>query len=176
MSKSAAKRRKTSSPVTVAAVPWDQGAAGPANQIGLVNQERGDVDLATGRRINPNRVFGKVRMPMCMRYERQGRLTEAHVATAQRIYAAWAGYPSKDPIAAIGERVDGGGDCDPNVTGIDKRREFYVLKAMIPARCWPVIEHVVLNDLAIRSMCGGSNPEIFAAHLARLVAGLEAVK
>jgi hypothetical protein len=72
--------------------------------------------------------------------------------------------------------VDGGGDSDPNVTGIDKRREFYVLKAMIPARSWPVVEHVVLNDLAIRDMMGCSHAEAFDAQLARLAAGLDAVK
>ena len=173
-SKASAKRRKPV--VTVAAVPWDQGATGPANQIGLVTQERGEVDLATGRRINPNRVFGKVRMPIFMRYQRQGRLTQAHVATAQRIYAAWAGYPSKDPIAAIADRVDGGGGSDANVSAIDKRREFYILKAMIPARSWAIVEHVVLSDLPIGCLCGADAPEVFAVHLARLVEGLEAVK
>jgi hypothetical protein len=115
-------------------------------------------------------------MPIVNRYQRQGRLTEAHLATAQRIYAAWAGYPSKDPIAAIDDRVDGGGDSDPNVSCIDKRREFYIIKAMIPARSWPVIEHVVLNDLAIRDMVGCSHAEAFDAQLARLAAGLDAVK
>jgi hypothetical protein len=170
------RKKASAAPPTMQATPWDQGATGPANLDGMVTQERGDMDLTTGKRINPNRVFGKVRMPIFMRYMRQGRITPEHAAAAQRIYAAYAGHPTRDPLAAITDRVDGGGTPDPNVALIDQRREFYQIKAMIPVRCWKVVEHVVVEDLPIRSMTGGSNPEIFAAHLARLVTGLEAVK
>lgn len=170
-----AKRLKGIKAPTMAANPWDQGAMGPANREGLIDQERGEVDMATGKVINPNHVFGKRRMPIVERMHRQGRLTATHVAAALRLYAAWAGHPSRDPIAAIGDRVDGGGCNDPNVTLLDRQREYFVLKARIPAKCWPVVEHVVLEDRAIREMCGCSNPEIFAAHLGRLAEGLEAV-
>lgn len=169
-------RKPRAAPVTMPEVPWDQGADGPANQRGLVTQERGEVDLATGKVINPNRVFGKVRMPVFMRYYRQGRLTQAHSAAAQRLYAAFAGHPTRDPLMALSDRVDGSSDDDPNVTLIDRRREFYHLKAMIPPTCWPVVEHVVIEDKPIRSMTGCTNPEAFAAQLGRLTRGLEAVK
>ena len=161
---------------TTAPTPWDQGATGPANQHGLVIEERGDMDLKTGKRINPNRVFGKRRMPIFMRMLRQGRIDQHHAASAERLYSAWAGYPASDPLAALGSRVDGGGCDDANVTRIDRQREFFILKAMIPAQCWPVVEHVVINDLPIRGMTGCSHAEAFAAQLAKLTAGLEAVK
>ena len=161
---------------TIKPSPWDQGASGPANQIGLKREERGEVDMATGRIINPNRVFGKRRMPMVERMHRQGRLTTDHVAAAQRLYAAYTGYPTRDPLAAMGTRVDGGGCDDANVTMIDRKREFFSLKAMIPAPCWPVVEHVVVNDLAIRVMAGCSHAEAFAEQLARLARGLEAMR
>lgn len=169
-------RKSSSAPITMAATPWDQGADGPANRIGLVDQERGEVDLATGKVINPNRVFGKRRMPMVERMHRQGRLTREHVAAAQRLYAAYAGQPSRDPLAAILDRVDGGGCDDPNVAQIDGKREFFDLKAMVPAKCWPVVEHVVIEDRPIRDMVGGTNPETFAEHLARLAMGLETIR
>ncbi|HOZ32918.1 MAG TPA: hypothetical protein PLM52_08555, partial [Tabrizicola sp.] len=161
---------------TLAIAPWDQGASGPANQDGLVVEERGDVDLTTGQRINPNRIFGKRRMPIFMRMLRQGRITASHAAAAERLYSAWAGHPTRDPLGALGNRVDGGSCDDANVTRLDKQREFFTLKAMIPAKCWPVVEHVVIEDKPIRGMTGGSNPEIFAAYLARLAMGLDAVR
>lgn len=172
----ARKRKAGAKTATVAASPWDQGASGPANQHGLTTEERGIVDLATGRRINPNRVFGKRRMPIVERMQRQGRLTTSHVAAAQRLYAAYAGHPDKDPLARISDRVDGGGCDDANVAMLDRKREFFHLKALVPPTCWPVVEHVVLEDRPIREMVGCTNPEGFAAQLARLAQGLEAVR
>lgn len=174
--KKAKKAGKASMAVTLAPAPiWDQGATGPANQDGLIDQERGHIDMDTGKVINPNRVFGKRRMPIVERMHRQGKLTETHVAAAQRLYAAWAGYPTRDPIAAIGDRVDGGGCDDPNGSRVDQKREFFILKERIPPRCWPVVEHVVINDLAIRLMLGCSHAEAFAMRLGQLTEGLEAV-
>lgn len=169
-------RRACAAPPTLAAVPWDQGASGPANQDGLIVQERGEVDLATGRIINPNRVFGKVRMPIVKRYHKQGRLTAHHVAAAQRLYAAFAGHPTRDPLAALTDRVDGSSDDDPNVTLLDRRREYHAIWKSIPPRCKPVLEHVVLNDLPIGLMVGASRPEVSAEYWGRLTEGLEAVK
>jgi len=169
-------RRTYTPPPTLAAAPWDQGASGPANQDGLIVQERGETDLTTGKVINPNRVFGKVRMPMVNRYHRQGKLTDHHLAAAQRLYAAYAGYPTRDPIAAITDRVDGAGDNDPNVMLLDKRREFYAIWKAIPPRCKPILEHVVLNDLAMGEMVGASKPEVAAEYWGKLTEGLEAVK
>lgn len=169
-------RKPSVAPITMPEVPWDQGAAGPANQVGLVIEERGEVDLTTGKRINPNRVFGKRRMPVFMRMFKQGRIDASHAAAAERLYAAWAGHPTRDPLAAFGDRVDGGGCDDANVTRIDRQREFFQLKAMVPAKCWPVVEHVVVNDLPIRAMAGCSHAEAFAAQLGRLTRGLEAIR
>lgn len=161
---------------TLTVAPWDQGASGPANQRGLVIEERGEVDLTTGRRINPNRVFGKRRMPIFMRMMRQGRVTASQAAAAERLYSAWAGNPDKDPLARIGDRVDGGRCDDANANRIDRQREYFVLKAMIPEQCWPVVEHVVIEDRPIRCIVGCTNSEAFASHLGRLTMGLEAIR
>lgn len=169
-------RKPSAAPITMPEVPWYQGADGPANRIGLVDQERGEVDLATGKVINPNRVFGKVRMPVFMRMMRQKRITPEHAAAAQRLYAAYAGHPTRDPLAALGEQVDRGDADDPMVAIVDRRREFYQLKAMVPLQSWPVVEHVVIEDKPIRSMTGCSHPEAFAAQLGRLTRGLEAIR
>lgn len=168
-------RKGNGLPITLAATPWDQGADGLANRVGLVRQERGEVDLATGRIINPNRVFGKVRMPVYQRYHRQKRITAEHAAAAQRLYAAWAGYATRDPLAALSAHVDGGGDDDPNVAMIDRRREFYALWANVPKACRHVLEQVVLRDTPISALPGGSRPEQAAEMMARLAEGLDAM-
>lgn len=155
---------------------WDMGASGRANQDGLVNQERGTVDITTGKRINPNAIWGRVREPWVTRYARQGKISAEHLTIALRLYAAYAGHPARDPIAALTIRVDGGSDHDPQAAAVDRRREFRLMWAAVPVSSRPVIEHVVLNDLPIRKMAGCSNGEREAAFFGRLTAGLEAVK
>lgn len=166
--------RRNYTKVTMPATPWDQGADGPANREGLIDQERGETDLETGKIINPNRVFGKVRMPLFRRYAQQGRITADHAEIAHRIYAAYVGHPNRDPLAAITDRVDGGGTEDPNVTLLDARRAFYAMWERIPQRYRPVVEHVVLYDLPIGAIAGGSKPEVAAQLFGQLTAGLEA--
>ena len=141
-----AKRSKARPSVTVPATPWDQGADGPANRDGLIDQERGEIDLATGKVINPNRVFGKKRMDAWQRYEIQGRLTRSHVAAAERLYESWLGISSKDPLAAMAEKVNGTSGSDPNVIAFDQKREFHRLKAVIPPECWTVVEMTILQQ------------------------------
>ena len=167
-------RRVSSAPITLPV--WDMGASGAANQDRLVDQERGTVDVTTGKRINPNAIRGRVREPWVERYARQGKISDEHMTTALRLYAAWAGHPARDPIAAIGDRVDGGGTNDPNVAMVDRRREFRLMWAAVPSSSRPVCEHVVLNDLPIRGMMGCNNAEREAAYFGRLAMGLEAVK
>lgn len=175
-----AMRKRPRKAKAVAPLPtmpaWDMGASGPANQDGLVNQERGTVDITTGKRINPNAIWGRVREPWVTRYARQGKISAEHLATALRLYAAYAGHPARDPIAALTIRVDGGGDHDPQVAAVDRRREFRLMWAVVPVSSRPVIEHVVLNDLPVRKMAGCSNGEREAVFFGRLTAGLEAVR
>jgi hypothetical protein len=168
-------RKARNVPVTVRSVPWDMGASGPANQIGLIDQERGEVDLATGKVINPNRVFGKARMPVWQRYVIQGRLTRAHAAAAERLYEAWLGISGKDPLAALSDKVQGSSGSDPNVLAFDRKREFYRLKASIPTECWPVMEAVILRqDIDLEGPFGKIMHKQIDAY-ARLRVGLDAV-
>lgn len=155
---------------------WDMGAAGIANQDRLVDQERGTIDVTTGKRINPNAIWGRVREPWVTRYAKQGKISNDHLTIALRIYAAHAGHPARDPIAAISDRVQGGGNHDAQVAAIDRRREFRMMWAQVPLSSRPVIEHVVLNDLPIRKMAGCSNGEREAVYFAMLTAGLDKAK
>jgi hypothetical protein len=170
-----ARRKARSSPTkpaTLAVAPWDLGATGPANRAGMVEEERPHIDLATGRKINPNGIRGRRRRPWVETYFSQGKIDAGQYATAIRLHAAYHGHPERDPIAAIGEPRSTGG-TDPQVAALDRRREFYLMWARVPRSSRPVIEHCVLWDGPVRSMSGGANALV--ANMRRLCGGLDCV-
>lgn len=169
-----AKRARKNTPVTVAPIPWDQGASGAANQINLVTEDRAQIDLETGKASNPNGIKGRRRAPWVETYRKQGKLTPEQYAAALRLYACYQGNAERDPLAALG-LPKGGGCNDPLAVLVDRRREFYAMAAKIPRSSRPAIEHAVLNDLPLMSMSGCSNQAAFQRHLDRLRAGLDAI-
>lgn len=132
------------------------------------------VDPETGKRIDPNGVKRRRRRPWVETYRMQGRLTIECYGAALRLYAVYHGNAEYDPLAAMsGIRSTAGND--PQVTRIDRRREYFALWADIPKSSRPVIEHVVLNDRPIRGMAGCSNVAAHDRHMKRLIAGLTAI-
>lgn len=168
-------RKASAAPITLA-TPGDRGATGPANLDGLVEEERGDIDLETGKVINPNRYRGNRRQPWFERYAKKGRLTQEQHAAAARLFAAYEGFPARDPLAAIGETVDRSlWVSDPLAVKVDQRREFYLLWASIPLASRPVVEHVILRDMSLRSIAGCINSHREERHMERLRVGLDAI-
>lgn len=168
-------RKVSAAPITLAS-PGDRGATGAANLERLVEEERGVMDMETGRVINPNQYRGSRRQPWFEKYAAKGKLSHQQHAAAARLFAAYEGFPARDPLAALGESVDkslwGG---DPMAAKVDQRREFYRMWADIPLSSRPVIEHVVLNDRPLRAMAGCSNGYTEERHMERLCAGLDAI-
>ncbi len=159
-----------SSPTT-----WDQGATGPANRDRLRKEPATDYDPTTGRDTpNPNGIKRVRRETWVARYLRKGKLTTAQAAAAENLYAAYAGHPARDPLAAMSAKVDGKGDGDPQVSAIDRKRQFFTMWGKVPPAAKPFVEHVVLNDLSIRSMngCSGSSEP---RYMERLRMGLDAI-
>lgn len=172
------KRRKPQKAVTVSAMPttWDTGADGPANRDRLREEPATDFDPETGKETpNPNGIKRHRRETWVDRYARKGKLTKQQAAAAANLYAAWAGMPNRDPLAALSDKVDGKGDVDPLASTIDKRRAFYRMWRQIPAKARPFVRHVVLDDLSIRSMNGCADGHAEARYMARLCEGLDAI-
>jgi hypothetical protein len=65
--------------------------------------------------------------------------------------------------------------ADPQVLAFDLKRTFFDMWARIPKSSQPVIQHVVLDDHPARSIAGCSNAASHDRHIARLVAGLDAI-
>lgn len=61
--------------VTLVIPPWDHGATGQANRIGLVVEERGDTDPTTGKVTNPNRVTGVRRVDLLEFWRSKGAIS-----------------------------------------------------------------------------------------------------
>lgn len=154
---------------------WDAGAMGPANRRGLVAEPATDFDFETGKEVpNPNGVKRHRRQSWVVTYLRQGKLTQAQAAAALNLYAAYHGQPDRDPLAALGGKVDGRGDFDPQVSAIDRKREFFRMKKRIPPASWPYVEHVVIEDRPIMAMAGCHGSSV-ARYMDRLRAGLDAI-
>lgn len=168
-------RKVSAAPITLY-TPGDRGASGPANRERLIEEERGDLDPDTGKVINPNRYRGCRRQPWVERYAKQGKLTKDQLAAAIRLFAAYEGFPARDPLAALAGAVDRSAWVDdPLAVKVDQRRWFYQMWAAVPVSSRPIVEHVVLRDQAVRSMAGCVNSFTADRHMERLKAGLDAI-
>ena len=171
--------RKATPPsaVTLAPAPWaewDKGARGTANRDRLVEEDAVEFDHGTGRpKKNINGVRRMRRETWVEIYLKQGKLTKPQAAAADRLYAAYAGNVARDPIAALGETVDGSKCDDPLINSLDSRLLFWALWRAVPVRCRPTIEHVVLGDKPIRTMAGCHNGARELVYMKRLIDGLE---
>jgi hypothetical protein len=160
---------KPSSAVSLPAVPWDMGAIGKANQDGLVREGRPFVDPETGKKTNPNGIYGMRRQSWIDRYLRNGTITIRQANAARSLYAASQGKLRQDPLAAM--RIDRSHDShDPEASAFDARRDFHRMWGMISDHAKPVVERVVLNDLP--AWDGKTTGRSLQRHLQRLSDGL----
>lgn len=162
------KGRKTkAAPVTLPA--WDKGAEGPANQTRLCTEPATEEDKDTGREI---RTGGKRkrRQTWVQIYARKGELTPTQLLAAERLARAAAGYPDRDPLAAVlsPKGTDG---FDPQAARVDARDEFRRLWAGVLGSSKPVLQRVVLEDQPIWH----GNLSQRERHMQRLRDGLDAI-
>lgn len=173
MNKSKSKRKGgqslPSSAVSLAQpTAWDMGAMGRANRANLVEEPRPHTS-ETGAITNPNGVKGVRRETWVMRYLRTGKLTTRQFMAALSMQDAAAGMPAQDPLSALS--IDKGqGGSDPEAARVDARATFRRMWALVPQSSRPVLERVVLNDMAVWT--GGRAQ---ARHMERLAVGLDMV-
>ena len=165
------RKAMPTSSVTTAAIPWDTGAKGSANLDRMIVEDAPTIDPDTGKASNPNGIKRARRRPWIETYRMQGKISDASLTAALRLYAAYQGYPARDPLAAIDE-IKTGGRSEPMAATIDRRREFYAMWASVPRDSRPAVEHVVLNDQPLRSLAGCTNTAAHERHMSRLIDGL----
>lgn len=89
MTKARRAGRKRKDTATVPPIPWDHGATGHANRIGLVVEDRGEPDPTTGKTINPNGVTGARRYDMLEVYAKREVITSRGHAAGLVLREAW---------------------------------------------------------------------------------------
>lgn len=145
---------------------------GPTNRHRLRQEPATEIDPETGKETpNPNNVKRMRRQSWVAIYERAGHLDKRQVASAEKLRMAADGLRDRDPLAALDAvRVRGGGDIQ--AARIDARRFFRELWEAVPQSSKPVLERVVIEDMAIWS---GGGIAARNRHIQRLCEGLDAI-
>ena len=108
--------RVTAQPASqVSLARWDRGAMGQANRIGLVEEERGERDIATGKVINPNDVRGARRVDMLETYHSRGVISDRGYTAGEALRDAWAGTQRAPGTDWSQTRVDSTPKADKHI-------------------------------------------------------------
>jgi len=152
---SKAKRRKvnqrirSSTPVTLHGSQWDHGAMGQANRIGLVVEERGDLDAATGKRINPNNVKGARRVDMMEVYHARGWISKRGYTAGEMLRDAWENT-QRGPGWQENERVQSSPKPDHAIAmQIDRISKLVWITRRVPKEHAHIIEHIAMQRCSI---------------------------
>lgn len=131
--------------VAVATMPWDMGAAGPANRRGLIVEDAFDADPETGRVVNPNGVKRARRVDMLEVWHRKGVISTAGFNAAETLRDAFEaterapGWPDND-------RVQSSPKPDHAVTiQIDRMSRFHTYHRHVSADDREIIDACVLR-------------------------------
>lgn len=131
--------------VTVAASPWDHGATGPANRVGLVVEERGEVDPATGKITNPNRVTGVRRVDLLEVWSRKGKISVRGYDAAVKLRARFEAT-QKAPGWPDNDRVQSSPKPDHAIAiYVDRISAFHRLNRLVPEMDREIIDACVLR-------------------------------
>lgn len=144
MASKAERKRKKQPAAPAMPTSWDMGATGPANRIGLVIEDRGDVDPTTGKRANPNGVKGARRVDMLEVWHRKGEITTAGFNAAERLRNAMEAT-MRTPGWQDNDRVQSSPKPDHAVTiQIDRISSFHAVAKHISPADQPIIYHCVI--------------------------------
>ena len=142
------------SAVTLAVTAWDLGAAGSANRKQLITEERGELNVETGKIINPNGVTGVRRLSVASLYCRKGLLTTRQSAAAHKLLLAWE-QKDRSPPAIQEAKVDHSPKPDDRTAMlVDRQMEYVKVSKHVPAKFAPFIHWVARDDKHLTSMPG----------------------
>ena len=161
--------RRQSVPVATPASQWDHGADGPANRIGLVVEERGELDPATGKMVNPNRVTGARRLTWLERYAAKGWISPEGLSAGLRLHLAWQRISIGTSAPWLRERVDATPRPDHAVTvQIDRREAYHRIWRTVPAEDRRVLHWVCCENRSLGAAMrrrGGRGHDALKANL-----------
>lgn len=122
---------------------WDHGAMGAANRIGLVVEERGELDTKTGKMQNPNGVTGVRRVDLLEFWLKRGSISQEGYTAAVLLRNAFEATLRSKPALPDNDRVQSSPKPDHAVTiQIDRISKFQ-----------SIMRHVCDSDRAIVRAC-----------------------
>ena len=132
--------------VSIEAAPWDHGAAGQANRIGLVIEERGELDPKTGKVQNPNGVTGARRVDLLDFWHKRGTITDNGLTAAKALRAAYEQTMKSPPALPDNDRVQSSPKPDHAIAiQIERISRFAHLMKMVPQADRPILSLCVLD-------------------------------
>ena len=150
---------------------WDHGAMGQANRIGLVVEERADLDPETGKAINPNGVTGARRKDMLEVYADRGWISQRAYGAGELLRVSWLRTDIGRCAPWLRERVDSSPKPDAAVAiQIDRISALLRVSSLIPAEDRGILDCVCGRGDPIGRVYRGSQHEAGKLHL---VAALE---
>lgn len=145
---------------------WDHGAMGQANRIGLMVEERADVDPETGKRVNPNGVTGVRRVDLLEYWRNRNSITEGGYQAAVRLRDAYEATMCSKPSLPDNDRVQSSPKPDMAVAiQIDRISRFDAMMRHVRHADRQIISACVLDGNHPRSLPqfnGGRHREGFA--------------
>lgn len=139
--------------VSLAPVPWDHGASGQANRIGLIVEERGELDARTGKVVNPNRVTGARRVDMLEIYHKRGWITTRGYGAGELLRVAWLRTDMGTCAPWLRERVDSSPKPDEAVAvQIDRLSSLIRIARLIPAGDKAILDRVCRQGAGVGSL------------------------
>lgn len=137
--------KRQATPVSLAPSPWDMGASGQANRLGLVVEEAMDADPATGKIVNPNGVKRARRVDMLEVWHKKGVISTRGFNAAERLRDAFEaterapGWPDND-------RVQSSPKPDHAVTiQIDRLSRYHSVSRCVASDDREIIDACVLH-------------------------------
>jgi hypothetical protein len=170
-------QRNSSAPISLVALPWDMGANGQANRIGLHEEDATELDPATGKPIpNPNGVKRQRRLSEVEMAYKAGLINAGQYAAAKSLVALAGGsvIGGNDPIAAIVIKSPTGEAGDPGPGRVDRRRKFFAEWSKVPAECRHALEEAIVNDIKFSDVFGRKLCDLIDGY-AKIRVGLSAI-
>lgn len=129
--------------VTLASSPWDHGATGPANRVGLVVEDRGEVDPKTGKMRNPNGVTGVRRVDLLEYWHKRGSISTEGFNAGEALRNAFEATMRSKPALPGNDRVQSSPKPDHAVDIMVDRISAFER----------IMRHVAMKDREIISAC-----------------------
>lgn len=146
--------------VSLAPTPWDHGATGQANRVGLVIEERGETDPKTGKVTNPNGVTGARRVDMLDLYLKREVISPRAHAAGLILRRAWLKTGMGQCAPFLRERVDSTPKPDAAVAIlVDRISALVRVSRLVPQRDVRVIEIVCAHGAGVGALAEYRGPK-----------------